>query len=154
MSKHDEDYELPAPGALKPRQPVELEIVAETDIGYKAVIDDRYIGMVFHNEIAVPLKIGSYMKGWIKSVRPDGKIDLSITAMDAESRDALEEQILTYLRSKGGSAKLSDKSSPEEIFRLFKASKKNFKRAIGGLYKARLIVIGDDSIALVAGRDR
>ena len=152
MSKHDDEYELPAEGELQPRQPVELEIVAETEIGYKAVIDDRYIGLIYHNEISVPLRIGSYMKGWIKLVRPDGKIDLSITAMDAESRDELEDQILAYLRSKGGSARLSDKSSPDEIFRLFKASKKNFKRAIGGLYKARLIVIGDDSIALVAGK--
>ena len=152
MSKHDDEYELPAEGELQPRQLVELEIVAKTEIGYKAVIDDRYIGLIYHNEIAVPLRIGSYMKGWIKLVRPDGKIDLSITAMDAESRDELEDQILAYLRSKGGSARLSDKSSPDEIFRLFKASKKNFKRAIGGLYKARLIVIGDDSIALVAGK--
>lgn len=152
MSKHDDEYELPAEGELQPRQPVELEIVAKTEIGYKAVIDDRYIGLIYHNEISVPLRIDSYMKGWIKLVRPDGKIDLSITAMDAESRDELEDQILAYLRSKGGSARLSDKSSPDEIFRLFKASKKNFKRAIGGLYKARLIVIGDDSIALVAGK--
>lgn len=148
MPIYDDDYELPAPGELKPRQPVELEIVAETDIGYKAIIDDRFIGLIYHNEISVPLVIGSYMKGWIKAVRPDGKIDLSITAMDAESRDQLEEQILRHLRSKGGSARLSDKSSPEEIFRLFNTSKKNFKRALGGLYKARLIVIGDDSIAL------
>lgn len=152
MNKHDDDYELPADGELVPRQPVELEIVAKTDIGYKAVIDDRYIGLIYHNEIAVPLKIGAYMKGWIKTVRPDGKIDLSITAMDSESRDELEEHILAWLRSKGGSAHLSDKSSPDEIFRLFKTSKKNFKRAIGGLYKARLIVIADDSITLVPGQ--
>jgi predicted RNA-binding protein (virulence factor B family) len=151
MSKHDDEYELPAEGELVPRQPVELEIVGKTELGYKAVIDDRYIGLIYHNEISVPLKIGSYMMGWIKLVRPDGKIDLSITAMDTESRDQLEEHILAYLRSKGGSARLSDKSSPDEIFRLFRTSKKNFKRAIGGLYKARLLVIADDSITLVAG---
>jgi predicted RNA-binding protein (virulence factor B family) len=69
--------------------------------------------------------------------------------MDAESRDELEEQILRHLQQKGGVAQLSDKSSPEEIFRLFKASKKNFKRALGALYKARLIVIEDDAIRLV-----
>jgi len=151
MSKHDDEYELPAEGELVPRQPAELEIVGKTELGYKAVIDDRYIGLIYHNEISVPLKIGSYMMGWIKLVRPDGKIDLSITAMDTESRDQLEEHILAYLRSKGGSARLSDKSSPDEIFRLFRTSKKNFKRAIGGLYKARLLVIADDSITLVAG---
>jgi uncharacterized protein len=148
MLKHDDEYERPEPGELMPRQPVELEIVAQTELGYKAVIDDRYIGLIYHNEIAVPLRLGDYLKGWIKTVRPDGKIDLSITALDAESRDELEEQILAYLRSKGGKARLSDKSSPEEIFKLFKVSKKNFKRAIGGLYKARMIVIADDSITL------
>ena len=148
MSKHDDDYEVPAPGALRTRQAVELEIVAETDLGYKAVIDDRYIGMIFRDEISQPLAIGLYLKGWVKQVRPDGKIDLSITALDAESRDALQNQILAHLRKQGGTATLSDKTSPEDIFRLFKASKKNFKRALGALYKARLIVIDDEAISL------
>src|SRR5690606_37764885 len=105
------------------------------------LIDDRYIGLIFKDEISQPLRPGQYLKGWVKTVRPDGKVDLSITMLDQESRDELQEQILQYLSRKGGSARLSDKSSPEEIFRLFKASKKNFKRALGALYKARLIVI-------------
>lgn len=145
---HDDDYELPQPGALKVRQAVELEIVAKTELGYKAVIDDRYIGMIFSADISQPLRIGDYMKGWIKTLRPDGKIDLSITMLDAAGRDELEELILRHLRSKGGVAALSDKSPPEAIFRLFKASKKNFKRALGSLYKQRLIVIEDDFIRI------
>ncbi len=148
MSVHDDDFEVPAPGALQARQPVELEIVAETELGYKAVIDDRYIGLIYFSEISNPLRIGEYLKGWIKTVRPDGKIDLSITMLDKESRSELEEMIMRHLKSKGGVAQLSDKSSPEEIFRLFKASKKNFKRAIGSLYKSRLIVIADTEIKL------
>jgi predicted RNA-binding protein (virulence factor B family) len=146
---HDEDFELPAPGALKARQPVELQIVAQTDLGYKAIIDDRYIGMIFFDDISQPLRIGEYLKGWIKALRPDGKIDLSITMLDDESRDELEAAIMSHLQRHGGQARLSDKSSPEEIFRLFKASKKNFKRALGKLYKARKIVITDDSISIV-----
>ncbi|MES2606371.1 MAG: hypothetical protein V4603_15660 [Pseudomonadota bacterium] len=148
MAMNDDEYELPAPGALQPRQPVELEIVAKTELGYKAIVDDRYIGLIYFSDISQPLRIGEYMKGWIKTLRPDGKIDLTITALDAESRDELQEQILRYLRSKGGVAALSDKSSPEEIFRLFKASKKNFKRAIGSLYKQRQIIIADDFIQI------
>ena len=148
MSVHDDDFEVPAPGALQARQPVELEIVAETELGYKAVIDDRYIGLIYFSEISNPLRIGDYLKGWVKTVRPDGKIDLSITMLDEESRSELEEQIMRHLRSKGGVAQLSDKSSPEEIFRLFKASKKNFKRAIGKLYKIRQLIISDDAIKL------
>jgi predicted RNA-binding protein (virulence factor B family) len=148
MSVHDDDFEVPAPGALQARQPVELEIVAETELGYKAVIDDRYIGLIYFSEISNPLRIGDYLKGWVKTVRLDGKIDLSITMLDEESRSELEEQIMRHLRSKGGVAQLSDKSSPEEIFRLFKASKKNFKRAIGKLYKTRQLIISDDAIKL------
>ncbi len=146
--KQDTDYERPAPGALTVNQPVELEVISETELGYKAVIDDRYVGLIYRSEISQPLQIGRYLKGWIKAVRPDGKIDLSITKLDGESREELEEQILVHLRSKGGSARLSDKTPPDEIFRLFGASKKNFKRAIGRLYKNRDIVIGDDSITL------
>ena len=148
MAIRDEDYEVPAPGALKARQAVELEIVAKTELGYKAIIDDRYIGLIYASDISQSLKIGEYMKGWIKTLRPDGKIDLSITQLDAESRDELEEQILRYLRSKGGVAALSDKSSPEDIFRLFRTSKKNFKRALGSLYKQRQILIEDDFIRI------
>ncbi len=149
MAIHDDDFDIPQPGALQVRQPVELEIVAETDLGYKAVIDDRYIGLIYFDEISQPLRIGAYLKGWIKAVRPDGKIDLTITALDAESRNELEEMILGHLRKHGGEVRLSDKSSPEEIFRLFKASKKNFKRAIGSLYKSRRILIKDESIQIV-----
>jgi predicted RNA-binding protein (virulence factor B family) len=148
MPKHDSDYELPAPGALQVRQPVELQVVSETELGFKAVVDDRYIGLIYRDEIAQPLRIGEYLKGWIKGLRPDGKIDLSITRLDEESRDELDEMIMRYLQGKGGSAPVSDKSSPEEIFRLFKTSKKNFKRAIGRLYKNRQIVILDDQITV------
>ena len=146
MPKHDSDYELPAPGTLQMRQPVELQIVSETELGFKAVIDDRYIGLIYRDEISQPLRIGEYLKGWIKTLRPDGKIDLSITMLDADSRDELEEMIMRYLQSKGGSARISDKTPSEEIFKIFKTSKKNFKRAIGRLYKARQIIIADDRI--------
>jgi hypothetical protein len=147
--KNDNDYEIPAPGTLRARQAVELEILAETDLGYKALVDDRYVGLIYHSEIPGPLKIGQYLKGWIKAVRPDGKIDLSITQLDEGSRDALEEAIMRYLHRKGGSAPLSDKSSPEEILKLFNTSKANFKRAIGRLYKSRQIVIEDSKISIV-----
>ena len=96
------------------------------------------------------MQVGQYLKGWIKTIRPDGKIDLSITRLDAESREELEEQILAYLRKKGGKAALSDRTSPEEVHRLFRTSKKNFKRAIGRLYKSRLILIHDSEIELLA----
>jgi uncharacterized protein len=147
--RQDSDYAVPAPGTLQVRQSVELEIIGETALGFKALVEDRYIGLIYRDEISQPLRIGEYLSGWIKLVRPDGKIDLSITQLDSQSRNQLQEEIIRHLRSKGGVAKLSDKTAPEEIFRLFKTSKKNFKRAIGSLYKARRIVIGDTQLTLV-----
>jgi predicted RNA-binding protein (virulence factor B family) len=144
--KQDTDYDRPAPGALKVQQAVELEIISETDLGYKAAIDDRYVGLIYRSEISQPLHIGQYLKGWIKALRPDGKIDLSITMLDSESREDLDEQILRHLRTKGSAAGLSDKT--------FATSKKNFKRAVGRLYKNRVIVINDDGISLAATTDK
>ena len=99
MKKQEWDFEdKPAVGALTVGQAVELEVLSETELGYKAVIDDRYIGLIYRSEIPAPLQSGQYLKGWVKAIRPDGKIDLSITKLDAEARDELEEQILAYLR--------------------------------------------------------
>ena|SRR5690554_6669720 len=144
--KQDKDYELPAPGALTVRQAVELEVLAETELGYKALVDDRYIGLLYRSELPQPLEIGQYLKGWIKGLRDDGKIDLTITALDDESRDALDAAILNYLASKGGVAALSDKTDPERIHALFATSKGSFKRALGRLKKSGLIVIGKTEI--------
>jgi hypothetical protein len=135
---------------LQVRQPVDLLISGRTSLGYKAVIDSQCLGLVYQDEISQPLHIGERIKGWVKAIRPDGKIDLSITLLDKASRAGLETQILDYLQRQGGSAPLSDKSPPEEIFRLFRASKKSFKRALGSLYRNRLIVIDEDGIRLAA----
>lgn len=146
--KQDKDYEIPAPGTLQVQQAVELEVLSQTELGYKALVDDRYIGLIYQSEISQPLAIGQYLKGWIKGLREDGKIDLTITKLDNESRDALEADVLAYLNSKGGVAPLSDKSTPEEIHELFATSKSNFKRAIGRLYKNKLIVIGKQELRI------
>lgn len=146
--KKETDYEYRVePGALVVNQAVELEVIAETDLGYKASIDDRYIGLIYRSEIPQPLRVGQYLKGWIKTLRPDGKIDLSITRLDSESREDLDEDILRHLR-KPGAAPLADSTPSDEVFRLFGTSKKNFKRAVGRLYKSRAIVIDNDRIRL------
>ncbi|MEY4640240.1 MAG: hypothetical protein RLZZ227_234 [Pseudomonadota bacterium] len=146
--KKETDYAYRAePGALEVKQAVELEVLAETDLGYKAIIDDRYIGLIYRSEIPQPLRVGQYLKGWVKAIRPDGKIDLSITQLDSESREDLDDEILRHLR-KSGAAPLADSTPSEEVFRLFGTSKKNFKRAVGRLYKSRAIVIDNDRISL------
>ena len=151
--KRETDYDYrPPPGALKVQQAVELEVVAESELGYKCAIDDRYLGLVYRSEISQPLRVGQYLKGWVKAIRDDGKVDLSITRLDSESREDLDDEILRHLR-KPGSAPLSDRTPSEEIFRLFGTSKKNFKRAVGRLYKARAVAIDDERITLAGKPD-
>ena len=152
--KQDKDYALPAPGALRVRQAVALDVLAETELGYKALVDDRYIGLLYHSEIAQPLQVGQSLKGWVKGVRDDGKIDLTITMLDDESRAALDAAILDYLKSSGGVAALSDKTDPERIHALFATSKSAFKRALGRLKKSGLIVIGKSEIRTAGAQEK
>lgn len=129
---------------------VDLLIAAKSELGYKAVINGTYLGLIHKTDLNQPLRFGESMKGWIKDVRDDGKVNLSIHTLDDDTRDELEQSILDKLGQNEGCLPFSDKSSPEEIFSAFKVSKKNFKRAISGLYKKRLISIEPTSITLVA----
>lgn len=135
---------------LKKGDVVDLMIAAESDLGYKAVINNQQLGLIYHSDLSQPLKFGSRMKGWVKNIREDdGKIDLSIHTLDDATRDKLEMRILKMLQQQDGKLELSDKSSPEEIFKAFKVSKKNFKRALGSLYKQKLITISPSYIELI-----
>ncbi|ODS24106.1 hypothetical protein AB835_05075 [Candidatus Endobugula sertula] len=128
---------------------VDLLIAAKSDLGFKAVINDRQLGLIYHSDLSHPLSFGSKIKGWVKGIRYDGKVDLSIHTLDKQTRDQLEMRILKALQQSNGRMGLSDKSSPEVIFRMFNVSKKNFKRALGRLYKQRLINIEAEFIELV-----
>ncbi len=130
-------------------QEVDLLIYAETEMGYKAVMGTNYIGLLYKNEIFQLLKIGDKVKGYIKEIRTDKKIDLTLQLPSEKTRGDLANQILDYLEGQGGSSSLGDKSSPEEIYTQFKVSKKAYKKALGALYKRKLIVIEKDSIRLV-----
>ena len=134
---------------LRKGQQVDLLIASKSDLGFKAVINGHSLGLIFHQELSQPLAFGERMKGWIKNIREDGRIDLSINTLDSESRDELSQAVLDKIKQGGGKLALSDKSSPEEIYREFKVSKKNFKRAISGLYKQRAIRIEPDYIELI-----
>lgn len=130
-------------------QAVDLLVVERTDLGYKAIIDGKHWGLIHKNEIFKFLRNGLRETGYIKELRADGKISLSLQPVGAGVADALGEQILAALREAGGRLALSDKSPPELIAQQFGVSKGNFKKAIGGLYKQGLIVILDDGIELV-----
>jgi predicted RNA-binding protein (virulence factor B family) len=128
-------------GDLKAGDAVDLLIAAKSELGFKAVINNQYLGLIYHDELSQPLRFGMPIKGWVKEIREDGKIDLSINTLDKKTRDQLETRILRELHQSGGRIEVSDKSSPEIIFSVFKVSKKNFKRALSSLYKQRLITI-------------
>lgn len=133
----------------KAGQEVNLIIFAETDLGYKAVIGTNYVGLLYKNEVLKPFKIGDKVKGFIKTVRADKKIDLSLHLPSEKTRSDLANQILDFIKEQGGSSTLTDKSPPDEIYKQFNVSKKAYKKALGALYKRRLIDIGKDTIRLV-----
>ncbi|HKM92752.1 MAG TPA: S1-like domain-containing RNA-binding protein [Prolixibacteraceae bacterium] len=128
---------------------VDLLIAASTDLGYKAIINFNYLGVLFHNEMFKPVKIGDIVKGYVKNIRPDGKIDLSLEKQGYQRIDPVSDLILDFLKKNEGILHLSDKSDPEQIKAQLGMSKKSFKQAIGALYKKKLIVIEPDCIKLI-----
>jgi hypothetical protein len=133
---------------FKARQPVDLLIYERTELGFKAVIDNTHLGLLYANEVFQPLSVGERVQGYIKTVRSDQKIDLMLQLPSAVAHDALTTKILEHLHARGGSSEFTDKSSPEAIYQEFQVSKAHFKRAIGLLYKQQQIVIGKEGIRL------
>jgi len=130
-------------------QGVELLIYDQTEMGYKAIIDNSSRGVLYKNEVFQPLIKGRRITGFIKKVRADGKIDLCLQKPGYENIDGISEKIIEKLKARGGFIAVNDKSSPEIIYGLFGVSKKTYKKAIGALYKKRLIDIESSGITLV-----
>ena len=147
-SKIDKFLNDDTPHHYKPQQAVDLIIANSTDLGYKAIINHRYWGVLYKDEVFQRLSFGQSIKGYIKRIRDDGKIDLTLQG-GQETRDQNEQIILTYLKKQKGFAPVHDKSAPQAISNLFGMSKGAFKKAVGGLYKQKLITIGKDGIRLV-----
>lgn len=130
-------------------QEVDLIIYGSTDMGYKAVVNNSHGGMIYKNEVFQKLDIGRQLKGYIKKIRTDGKIDLSLQPAGYQKIDAVSQSILNTLKKHGGRIAVTDNSPPEEIYDLFGVSKKTFKKAIGALYKKRIITIDPKGIRIV-----
>ena len=132
----------------KEQQAVDLLICGRTDLGYKAVVNGSTIGLIFNSEVFKPISIGQKMKGYIKHIREDKKLDLCLQLVDRESLDALSKNILAFIKAQGGQTSLTDKSLPADISKQFGVSKSSYKKALGKLYKKRLIVIEKQSVRL------
>lgn len=131
-------------------QEVDLIIESETDLGYKAIVNNQHWGILYENEVFEQLDKGLKIKGYIKKIRTDNKIDLSLQPLGYEKVDPITQMILDQLKKAGGFIDVSDKSEAEKVYRVFGISKKTFKQALGALYKQRLITITPDGIRLNA----
>ena len=130
-------------------QEVYLLIVKETELGYRVIVDNAHWGMIYQSEIFQPIDCGLHLKGYVKQVRDDGKIDVSLQKQGYKVVDELGEKILEALRRNGGYLAVNDKTDSEEISDFFGCSKKSFKKTIGTLYRQQAILITDDGIRLV-----
>lgn len=131
-------------------QQVSLLLVAETDLGFKAIVDQKHWGMLYRDEVFQRLRYGQKLQGFIKKIREDGKIDLRINQPGHRAAQTeIGPLILEEIKKAGGFLNITDKTDPERIYQLFGVSKKKYKVALGDLYKKRLILIEDKGIRLV-----
>jgi len=134
---------------VKVGEEVDLLVYRETDIGFAVIINDQHKGLVFKNEIFKPLNIGDRLKGYIKKIREENKIDVSLQPIGYDNfNDKNSQEIYDALVANNGYLPVTDKSAPEEIYNLFGISKKAFKKAVGDLYKRRKITIEAKGIRL------
>lgn len=135
----------------KPGDAVSILPCEHTPLGIKAVVDSRYWGVLYRNELFGKVTTGREIRGFIKQVREDGKIDLTLNQPGQAGTQTAAEKIMARLQKQDGFLPVGDKSSPEVIYQLFTMSKGTFKKAIGALYKQGQILIDDDGIRLVKG---
>ncbi|MBF1554084.1 MAG: GntR family transcriptional regulator [Prevotella pleuritidis] len=127
----------------------DLLIWQKTNLGFKVIIDNRYQGLVYEDQIFKRIHTGDRMKGYISQVREDGKLDVTLQPLGYQQARAFSDTLLQYLKNNGGFCDLGDKSDAEDIKRRFQVSKKTFKKAVGDLYKRCLIVLDEQGIRLV-----
>jgi uncharacterized protein len=128
---------------------VDLLIWSKTPVGFKAIINQKHQGLLYDNQIFQDIRPGQKIKGFIAALRPDGKIDLRLQRSGYENViDEFSQRILQELKQNDGFLPLSDKSDPERIYKVLQMSKKNFKKAVGTLYKQKMILLGDEGISL------
>jgi len=144
-----EKYLTVKPGGLRLNQEVELLVCDQSDLGYRAVINNSGLGFLYNNDLFQKLKIGEKITGFVKNIREDGRVDLYLQKPGFEKIVDIGDQILAKIKASGGFLSVTDKSPAEEIYQLFATSKKNYKKAIGGLYKKGLVVLEENGVRLI-----
>lgn len=133
---------------LRPKEEAELLVLARTPMGYKVIVNNAFEGMIYHNEIFEPVQIGDVKRGFIKRIRDDGKLDISLRAMGEKRKEEASERVLAVLRKNGGKMAFTYKSDAEEIKKVFGVSKKSFKAALTDLTQQNKIILLEDEIKL------
>jgi len=135
-------------GKYQKNDTVDIMIWRQTEIGYSVIINNEHLGLLYKNELFRPVRYGERLKGFVKAIRDDDKIDITLNKNKKQTSDELTEKILDYLEKNNGVSTITDKSTPETIYAEFKVSKANFKRAIGRLLKAGKIIVDKQEISL------
>lgn len=143
-----ERFATKEPAAYEPEAAVQAIVYQESELGYKAIVDQKYLGLLYKNEVFKPLFCGDQIKAIVKKVRTDGKIDLNLRAAGHRANTDISQEILQMLQKNNGFLTIDDKTPPEKIYELFGVSKKKFKIALGQLYKNRKIEIVEKGIRL------
>ncbi len=138
---------------VKEGEKVELVIWTKTDLGYKVIVNGDHEGLIYHDDIYVDLEYGQGIYGFVRKIRKDNKLDIVLNELSHVSIEPNAAVIFEMLQKAGGFLPLHDKSDPEEIKRAAKMSKKNFKKAIGSLYKQRMITMEKEGIRIVEGKE-
>lgn len=128
---------------------VNILVFSKTELGFNVIINNRFKGLLYNNEIFRDIQVGDRLSAWVKNIREDDKIDVSLQKQGVENIEINARRVLEVLKQNNGMLELSDNSDPQKIYSLLGMSKKTFKKAIGSLYKWHLIEIGKDNISLV-----
>ena len=131
---------------LKEEDEVSVLVYRKSDLGWDVIVNGKHRGLIFHSEVFRPVSVGDTLLGYIKKIRPDQKLDITLQPIGAKALEPAAEMIYQTLLEQDGYLKLHDKSTPEEIKQWFQMSKKTFKKAIGTLYKERKILLKTDGI--------
>ena len=142
LSKEKAEYQ--------PGEEVNILIWQKTDLGFKAIIENKFGGLLYDSEIFQPLHTGMVLKAYVKQIREDGKIDLVLQKLGFEKVDDFSKTLLEYIREHDGYTPQNDKSPADDIYAAFGVSKKTFKKAVGDLYKKHLVVLQEDGIWLAS----
>lgn len=143
-----ERYLSKEPPQYEPGEEVDILVWQKTDLGFKVIVENQFSGLLYQNEIFQPVETGMKLRAYIKQVREDGKIDLVLQKLGAKKVDDFSEVLLQYIKDHDGFITLNDKSAAETIYDAFGVSKKTFKKAVGDLYKRRLVVLEEGGIRL------